>query len=200
MTLWSASALKRKPACRSNHLQEMEGGAHAALSGLRQAEEGPGERAGPTALPAAPGAAMGRFVVSHLSSKGALGKMWSIRLLCKKATPSGFTLLCRDGVRPFQRLTRSQPGEQRDTVLQAYISNDLLELHDGAKQVGTHVRDELFLSVELSKRIYFVFQPHLGHCVCITRKLQPKLKKKCLYDRRAIVLELHSDFWSGSEW
>ncbi|XP_051873908.1 lisH domain-containing protein ARMC9 isoform X2 [Pristis pectinata] len=27
------------------------------------------------------------------------------------------------------RLTRSQPGEQRDTVLQAYISNDLLECH-----------------------------------------------------------------------
>lgn len=42
---------------------------------------------------------------------------------------------CRGGVRAFQRLTRSLPGEQRDTVLQAYISNDLLELHD-AKQVG----------------------------------------------------------------
>lgn len=35
----------------------------------------------------------------------------------------------------FQRLTRSLPGEQRDTVLQAYISNDLLERYS-AEQVG----------------------------------------------------------------
>lgn len=35
----------------------------------------------------------------------------------------------------FQRLTRSLPGEQRDTVLQAYISNDLLERYS-TKQVG----------------------------------------------------------------
>uniref|UniRef100_A0A3P8XKL3 LisH domain-containing protein ARMC9 n=1 Tax=Esox lucius TaxID=8010 RepID=A0A3P8XKL3_ESOLU len=34
------------------------------------------------------------------------------------------------------RLTRSLHGEQRDTVLQAYISNDLLDLHS-AQQVGS---------------------------------------------------------------
>lgn len=78
-------------------------------------------------------------------TKGALFS--SVRLLCKKnkqkkTTPSRFTWLCRDGVRAFQRLTRSLPGEQRDTVLQAYISNDLLELHD-AKQVGSRERGEM---------------------------------------------------------
>lgn len=113
----------------------MEGGAHAALAGLRQTEEGPGERAKQTALPAAPGATMGRFVVSHLSSEGALEKCKASRYYAKKQHLSRFTWLCRDGVCAFQRLTRSQPGEQRDTVLQAYISNDLLELHDDAKQV-----------------------------------------------------------------
>ncbi|XP_065811864.1 lisH domain-containing protein ARMC9 isoform X5 [Labrus bergylta] len=41
------------------------------------------------------------------------------------------------------RLTRSLPGEQRDTVLQAYISNDVLE-HYSTKQppaIGRHIQD-----------------------------------------------------------
>uniref|UniRef100_A0A6Q2YS92 LisH domain-containing protein ARMC9 n=1 Tax=Esox lucius TaxID=8010 RepID=A0A6Q2YS92_ESOLU len=41
-----------------------------------------------------------------------------------------------DFTRPGTRLTRSLHGEQRDTVLQAYISNDLLDLHS-AQQVGS---------------------------------------------------------------
>lgn len=49
------------------------------------------------------------------------------------ASPASVATACV----PFQRLTRSLPGEQRDTVLQAYIINDLLELHS-AKQVGWH--------------------------------------------------------------
>ncbi|KAG8445016.1 hypothetical protein GDO86_009963 [Hymenochirus boettgeri] len=32
------------------------------------------------------------------------------------------------------RLTRSQPGEQRNTVLQAYVNNDLLECHQNKKK------------------------------------------------------------------
>ncbi|XP_074859915.1 lisH domain-containing protein ARMC9 isoform X2 [Carettochelys insculpta] len=32
------------------------------------------------------------------------------------------------------RLTTSHPGEQRDTVLQAYISNDLLDIHNSSQQ------------------------------------------------------------------
>lgn len=55
--------MKTKPACRSDDLQEMEGGAHAALTGLRQAEEGPGARVRQAALPAAAGAALGTFAV-----------------------------------------------------------------------------------------------------------------------------------------
>ena len=44
----------------------------------------------------------------------------------------------REQVEEFKNtraLTRSLPGEQRDTVLQAYISNDLLERYS-TKQVG----------------------------------------------------------------
>ncbi|XP_075878712.1 lisH domain-containing protein ARMC9 isoform X3 [Nelusetta ayraudi] len=37
------------------------------------------------------------------------------------------------------RLTRSLPGEQRDTVLQAYISNDLLECHDAKQKRVLHL-------------------------------------------------------------
>lgn len=135
---WSAAATKHKRACRFRDLQEVEGGAHAALAGLREAEEGPRERAGQAALPAAPGTALGGFAISQLPNQGSLVFQRPVTLqkkTTKKTTPSRFTWLCRDGVRAFQRLTRSLPGEQRDTVLQAYISNDLLECHD-AKQVG----------------------------------------------------------------
>lgn len=58
--------------CRFHDLQEVEGGAHAALAGLREAEEGPGERAGQAALLAAPGAALGEFAISHLPNQGSL--------------------------------------------------------------------------------------------------------------------------------
>lgn len=37
------------------------------------------------------------------------------------------------------RLTRSLPGEQRDTVLQAYISNDLLERYSTKKETVLHL-------------------------------------------------------------
>ncbi|MEQ2222140.1 LisH domain-containing protein armc9, partial [Ilyodon furcidens] len=37
------------------------------------------------------------------------------------------------------RLTRSLPGEQRDTVLQAYISNDLLERYSTKKRTVLHL-------------------------------------------------------------
>ncbi|KAM9848279.1 lisH domain-containing protein ARMC9 [Aulostomus maculatus] len=37
------------------------------------------------------------------------------------------------------RLTRSLPGEQRDTVLQAYISNDLLERHSTKQKTVLHL-------------------------------------------------------------
>ncbi|XP_037530501.1 lisH domain-containing protein ARMC9 [Nematolebias whitei] len=37
------------------------------------------------------------------------------------------------------RLTRSLPGEQRDTVLQAYISNDLLECYSTKKKTVLHL-------------------------------------------------------------
>ncbi|XP_047444171.1 lisH domain-containing protein ARMC9 isoform X2 [Mugil cephalus] len=37
------------------------------------------------------------------------------------------------------RLTRSLPGEQRDTVLQAYISNDLLERYSSKKKTVLHL-------------------------------------------------------------
>lgn len=103
-----------------------------------------------------------------LPTKGALFS--SVRLLCKKnkqkTTPSRFTWLCRDGVRAFQRLTRSLPGEQRDTVLQAYISNDLLELHD-AKQVGSR-RGEMSPSVEMSDGGFLFFHP-LGAAVSVSQ-------------------------------
>uniref|UniRef100_A0A674N1K4 LisH domain-containing protein ARMC9 n=1 Tax=Takifugu rubripes TaxID=31033 RepID=A0A674N1K4_TAKRU len=37
------------------------------------------------------------------------------------------------------RLTRSLPGEQRDTVLQAYINNDLLECHSAKQKTVLHL-------------------------------------------------------------
>ncbi|XP_075794280.1 lisH domain-containing protein ARMC9 isoform X4 [Pelodiscus sinensis] len=37
------------------------------------------------------------------------------------------------------RLTTSHPGEQRDTVLQAYISNDLLDIHNSSQSVQRSV-------------------------------------------------------------
>lgn len=47
----------------------------------------------------------------------------------------------------LQRLTTSHPGEQRETVLQAYVSNDLLDCHSHS-QVGE--RRTPFLGTELS--------------------------------------------------
>uniref|UniRef100_A0AAQ6A287 LisH domain-containing protein ARMC9 n=1 Tax=Amphiprion ocellaris TaxID=80972 RepID=A0AAQ6A287_AMPOC len=44
-----------------------------------------------------------------------------------------------DFTRPGTRLTRSLPGEQRDTVLQAYISNDLLERYSTKQKIVLHL-------------------------------------------------------------
>lgn len=99
-------------------------------------------------------------------TKGALFLQRPVTLQ-KKTTPSRFTWLCRDGVRAFQRLTRSLPGEQRDTVLQAYISNDLLECHN-AKQVGSRERGEMSPSMEMSDGGFLFFQP-LGAVVSVSR-------------------------------
>ncbi|KAM7409565.1 hypothetical protein PAMA_001176 [Pampus argenteus] len=44
-----------------------------------------------------------------------------------------------DFTRPGTRLTRSLPGEQRDTVLQAYISNDLLERYSTKRKTVLHL-------------------------------------------------------------
>lgn len=103
--------------------------------------------------------------LSHLSSEGAFGYFAK-----KKATPSPFTWRCRDAARAFQRLTRSFRGEQRDTVLQAFISNDLLELHDDAKQVGSHVKGEMSPIVE---DFWGFFQSHQVHRVCFPRNSSP---------------------------
>lgn len=47
-----------------NYLQEIEGGAHAALTGLREAKKGLGRRPRQTPLPAPPGTALG--VLFHI--------------------------------------------------------------------------------------------------------------------------------------
>lgn len=48
------------------NLQEVQGGANAALAGLREAEERPGPGPRPTQVPAAPGAALGTHSYSCL--------------------------------------------------------------------------------------------------------------------------------------
>lgn len=62
----------------------------------------------------------------HINQCPKANKHWGILSI--------FALLY-ESVFSFQRLTRSLPGEQRDTVLQAYISNDVLERYSN-KQVG----------------------------------------------------------------
>ncbi|XP_072264426.1 lisH domain-containing protein ARMC9 isoform X1 [Pyxicephalus adspersus] len=41
-----------------------------------------------------------------------------------------------DFTRPGTHFTRSQPGEQRDTVLQAYITNDLFDLYQNVQSIA----------------------------------------------------------------
>lgn len=65
----------------------------------------------------------------------------------------------------FQRLTRSLPGEQRDTVLQAYISNDLLESCT-SKQVRSYECNQMFANEKRS------FQDFSLSLLCFSWKIR----------------------------
>lgn len=125
----------------------------------------------------------------------------SVRLLCqKKQHRHALPGFCRDGVRAFQRLTRSLPGEQRDTVLQAYISNDLLELHD-AKQVGSHERGEMSPSVEMSDG-EFSFSCPFGLLCLFHKEVRNYLKRTHNLDWKENVYMMDVaalGLWGGSK-
>uniref|UniRef100_A0A6I8SKE1 LisH domain-containing protein ARMC9 n=1 Tax=Xenopus tropicalis TaxID=8364 RepID=A0A6I8SKE1_XENTR len=85
------------------------------------------------------------------------------------------------------RLTRSQPGEQRNTVLQAYISNDLLDCHHNEQKnvlmllrsPSEVVRQYTALLIDVFSslaygRVYISQNPRLLHSLVETWKAEEK--------------------------
>lgn len=123
----------------------------------------------------------------HIDSSKEPSKVIKHPVTLQKSNPSPFTWLYLSAVHAFQRLTRSFRGEQRDTVLQAYISNDLLELNGDAKQVGWLVRDEKSSIMDLSERpflwLFNVIGPTvpLGPICVFPKDFAKSTKKKKIY-------------------
>uniref|UniRef100_A0A7N6BW85 LisH domain-containing protein ARMC9 n=1 Tax=Anabas testudineus TaxID=64144 RepID=A0A7N6BW85_ANATE len=90
-----------------------------------------------------------------------------------------------DFTRPGTRLTRSLPGEQRDTVLQAYISNDLLECYSTKQRTVLHLlRSKNEIVCQYMARLINAFaslaegRVYLSHIPILLKLLTETLRKE----------------------